>query len=440
MARSGLNSENSFVYQSVRRNFAARSGLRHSRRFQLGGGLICATLIPAFLRIVASPNLVPISLVQTSIVANAIAVFFGFWMLRSLTVHPGLQASYFILPAFSTSYVTVALAYLLLRLDYSRFLLIAGFLSCIFWYLSIFFLERRSRSMRIGVVPFGEIETLKEISSIEWVKISDSSELADLRCEAIVADFRAHLSPQWERFLADAAISGTVVYQVKQLRESLTGRVEINYLSENSFGSLIPAALYIKAKYVGDFAAALVVAVALLPLLVLVAILIPLDSPGPSIFRQRRVGHRGQPFMVYKFRTMRSSASQPSTDVRHAITTDADPRITRLGRFLRRSRIDELPQMINILRGEMSWIGPRPEAEVLSSWYESELPFYRYRHIVKPGITGWAQVNQGHVAEMQDVLWKMQYDFYYIKYFSPWLDLLILFRTVQTVITGFGSR
>jgi lipopolysaccharide/colanic/teichoic acid biosynthesis glycosyltransferase len=294
--------------------------------------------------------------------------------------------------------------------------------------------------MRIGIVPFGEIETLKEIRSIEWVKISQNTGLEDLRCEAIVADFRAHLSPEWERFLADAALSGTVVYQVKQLRESLTGRVEINYLSENSFGSLIPGALYLKAKSLGDFVSALVVTVALFPLLALVAILVRLDSPGPSIFRQRRVGHRGEPFMVYKFRTMHVSASEPSNEVRHAITTDADPRVTRLGRFLRRSRIDELPQMINILRGEMSWIGPRPEADVLSSWYEAELPFYRYRHIVKPGITGWAQVNQGHVAEMKDVLWKMQYDFYYIKYFSPWLDLLILFRTVQTVITGFGSR
>jgi lipopolysaccharide/colanic/teichoic acid biosynthesis glycosyltransferase len=88
----------------------------------------------------------------------------------------------------------------------------------------------------------------------------------------------------------------------------------------------------------------------------------------------------------------------------------------------------------------MSWIGPRPEAEVLSIWYTSELPFYRYRHVVKPGISGWAQVNQGHVAEVAEVHEKLQYDFYYIKYFSPWLDLLILFRTIKTMLNGFGSR
>ena len=111
-----------------------------------------------------------------------------------------------------------------------------------------------------------------------------------------------------------------------------------------------------------------------------------------------------------------------------------------VGAFLRRTRIDELPQIFNILQWQMSWIGPRPEAEVLSIWYTSELPFYRYRHVVKPGISGWAQVNQGHVAEVDEVHHKLQYDFYYIKYFSPWLDLLILFRTVKTMLSGFGSR
>jgi lipopolysaccharide/colanic/teichoic acid biosynthesis glycosyltransferase len=126
--------------------------------------------------------------------------------------------------------------------------------------------------------------------------------------------------------------------------------------------------------------------------------------------------------------------------VRAAMTGDGDERITRVGRILRKFRLDELPQIFNIMKGEMSWIGPRPEAEVLSRWYQSEIPFYRYRHVVKPGISGWAQVNQGHVADVEQVHRKLQYDFYYIKYFSPWLDLLILLRTIKTILTGFGSR
>jgi lipopolysaccharide/colanic/teichoic acid biosynthesis glycosyltransferase len=123
-----------------------------------------------------------------------------------------------------------------------------------------------------------------------------------------------------------------------------------------------------------------------------------------------------------------------------AVTQDEDHRVTRIGKFLRRYRIDELPQIINILKGEMSWIGPRPEAVALSLWYEKELPFYRYRHIVRPGITGWAQVTQGHVANVDEVLWKLQYDFYYIKNFSFWVDVLIVARTIRTVLTGFGAR
>src|SRR3546814_1519951 len=114
-----------------------------------------------------------------------------------------------------------------------------------------------------------------------------------------------------------------------------------------------------------------------------------------------------------------------SSDARTAaMTASNDMRITRIGRFLRQSRLDELPQIINVLKGEMSWIGPRPEAEVLSQWYEAEIPFYRYRHIVRPGMSGWAQVNQGHVVEVGAVRDKLYYDFYYIKHFSPWIDIL----------------
>jgi lipopolysaccharide/colanic/teichoic acid biosynthesis glycosyltransferase len=180
----------------------------------------------------------------------------------------------------------------------------------------------------------------------------------------------------------------------------------------------------------------------LLPLALLVmavvAVAIRLDSNGPALFRQKRVGHAGKPIIIYKFRTMRTVDIEDER--RAAMTDDADDRITRVGRILRTLRLDELPQIFNILKWEMSWIGPRPEAEVLSRWYTSEIPFYRYRHVVKPGISGWAQVNQGHVAAVEDVYLKLHYDFYYIKYFSPWLDVLIVFRTIKTMLTGWGAR
>jgi len=258
--------------------------------------------------------------------------------------------------------------------------------------------------------------------------------------DAIVADLRADIPDEWERFLADRALEGMLIMHVKQMQESLTGRVAIEHLSENNFGSLIPGIVYARAKRAVDFGSAFLVLPILLPFMAIIAILIRLDSRGPVLFRQQRMGYGGHPFRMFKFRSMTHEPVAPSDERSAAMTRDDDQRVTRVGKFLRRYRIDELPQIINVIRGEMSWIGPRPEAVPLSLWYESELPFYRYRHIVRPGITGWAQVKQGHVADVDDVLWKLHYDFYYIKNFSFWLDVLIVARTLRTVLTGYGAR
>jgi lipopolysaccharide/colanic/teichoic acid biosynthesis glycosyltransferase len=280
---------------------------------------------------------------------------------------------------------------------------------------------------------------LMEIDTVSWTRLTDGHGSTS-GFDAIVADLRADIPAHWERFLADRALEGTLVMHVKQMQESLTGRVAIEHLSENNLGSLIPGVVYAKVKRAWDIGFSLLLLPFLLPFLFLVGVAVRLDSPGPALFRQQRMGYRGHSFRMFKFRSM---AHQPDSqeDPRHAsITQDDDHRVTRVGKYLRRYRIDELPQIINILKGEMSWIGPRPEAVPLSLWYEAELPFYRYRHIVRPGITGWAQVKQGHVAHVDDVLWKLQYDFYYIKNFSFWLDILILAGTVRTVFSGFGAR
>jgi len=291
---------------------------------------------------------------------------------------------------------------------------------------------------RIAVVPYGAVQRLLDIDTVEWVWLKEAKLDLVRRCDAIVADFSADLLDEWEAFLAEAALAGRIVYQHKQLMESLTGRVELEKLSENSFGSLVPSRGYFYLKSAMDFAAALICLPLILPIFALIAIVIRLDSDGPVLFRQKRVGYAGRGIVVYKFRTMR--LSDATDDREAAITRDGDDRITRVGRILRNLRLDEIPQIFNILKFEMSWIGPRPEAEVLSVWYSSELPFYPYRHVVKPGISGWAQVNQGHVASMSEVHRKLQYDFYYIKYFSPWLDLLILARTIRTMLTGHGAK
>jgi len=407
------------------------------RRFQFAGALLIGAAVPWIARgPLPGEMFEPASL--NTLAGNIVAVVIAFWTRLSIEIYPGIRRSSVILPAALTGHGISVGWFLLTRFPYDRLGLAAGFLLHIAWlYLLYIYAERRIRR-RIAVVPFGGAENIVDIPGVDW-HVLKRPQLRDARsCHAIVADFSAALPGEWEAFLADAALAGRIVYQVKQLSESLTGRVEIKHLSENSFGSLLPARGYFHLKAVADFAFALLLLPLLVPLMIAIALAIRFDSKGPVLFRQRRVGHSGKPIIVYKFRTMR--AVEATDERSSAMTQSGDLRITRIGRILRKLRIDELPQVINILKWEMSWIGPRPEAQVLSVWYTSEIPFYRYRHVVKPGISGWAQVNQGHVAEVQEVHAKLHYDFYYIKYFSPWLDVLIFFRTIKTMLTGFGSR
>jgi lipopolysaccharide/colanic/teichoic acid biosynthesis glycosyltransferase len=373
-----------------------------------------------------------------TLIANVAAVGFAFWMRLSIESYPGIRRAYLILLSASTAHGCALVWFLFTRLPYDRLGLVVGYGVHVAWLYTVFTVAELRMRRRIAVVPFGRSQALQKIPDVDWFLLS-RPRVHDARgCQAIVADFNADLPDEWEAFLAEAALAGRIVYQVKQLAESLSGRVELEQLSENSFGSLVPARGYFYLKSLLDTALALLVLPVVLPIMGCVGVAIRLDSPGPIFFRQRRVGHAGKFITVCKFRTMR--ATENGNDRRAAMTQADDERITRVGALLRKCRIDELPQIFNILRGEMSWIGPRPEAEVLSRWYQTEIPFYRYRHVVKPGISGWAQVNQGHVADVEQVHRKLQYDFYYIKYFSPWLDLLIVARTFKTMFTGFGSR
>ena len=171
-------------------------------------------------------------------------------------------------------------------------------------------------------------------------------------------------------------------------------------------------------------------------ILIPVALAIKLESPGPVFYRQVRCGRAGDPFMIYKFRTMVVNAEK---DGKARWASKGDPRITRVGQFLRKARLDELPQLLNVFRGEMSMIGPRPERPEFVTQLEKAIPFYRMRHLVKPGLTGWAQINYDYGNTVDDALVKLQYDFYYVRYWSIWLDLYILFRTVGVVLLLKGT-
>ncbi|MER8603917.1 sugar transferase [Mesorhizobium sp. M1156] len=407
-------------------------------RFQLLGGLTFAILLPALLRLSVDQQVIWQSNMQVTIFAAFIAHTTGYLFYKRIGNFPGVAAAGYILPTFALTYGLVFATIFFFRFDYSRFQAAASFIQSTLWYFGLSLATRRLDVYRLAIIPGGDVDRLESVPGVSWHRIHSTSTVVE-HASGVVADLRADLSDEWERYIADRALSGTPVYHVKQISESLTGRVEIEHLSENTLGSLNPNQAYLKIKQAIDWASALFVLVVFSPLLLFVAIAVKIDSPGPALFRQKRMGYRGHPYEVYKFRTMKLSDTA-ADEKEAAMTKPGDTRITRLGQFLRKSRIDELPQAFNILRGEMSWIGPRPEALVLSNWYEAELPFYRYRHIVRPGITGWAQVNQGHVAAVDDVLEKLHYDFYYIKNFSPWLDVLIVFRTIRTMLTGFGAR
>ena len=414
-----------------------RASILTRKRFQFAGALIIGALLPWAARAPLRGELFEAATLN-SMFGNAIAITIALWMRLSIETYPGIRRSAVILPAALTGHGIAVVWFVLTRFPYDRLGLLGGFVLHVVWLQLLSVYAERNVRRRIAVVPYGNIDTLGHVDSVDW-SVMKRPRLGDARgCDAIVADFSAALPDEWEAFLADAALAGRIVYQVKQLSESLTGRVELEQLSENSFGSLLPARGYFYLKGLLDFLFAVLILPLALPLMALVAIAIRAEGKGSVLFRQKRIGHAGKRITVYKFRTMRRVEFD---DERHAaITRHADDRITRVGKVLRTLRLDELPQILNILKWQMSWIGPRPEAEVLSVWYTSEIPFYRYRHVVKPGISGWAQVNQGHVAEVDEVHRKLQYDFYYIKYFSPWLDLLILFRTVKTMLTGYGSR
>lgn len=417
---------------------SARRTLWNRVRFQLGAGLLLGVLLPYWVRR-QFPTEGTITSLHYSLIGTAIGLALGYYGFRRLSRYPGARASFHILPSFAVSYGLVLLVFFFFRIDYSRLHFLASFVICIIWYYFIYFRVQRQRRLCIGIVPFGHVDSLRSVTDVRWVTLADPA--TDTRgFDAVVADLRADIPEAWERFLADRALQGVLVMHVKQVEESLTGRVAIEHLSENNLGSLIPGVVYGKVKRAADFVSALIALPLLLPFMAIVAVVIRLDSPGPALFCQDRMGYRGVPFRMFKFRTMVHTNGRPEDPRAAAMTRDADDRVTRIGRFLRQMRIDELPQVVNILRGEMSWIGPRPEAVPLSQWYEAELPFYRYRHIVRPGITGWAQVKQGHVAEVDEVLGKLHYDFYYIRNFSFWLDILIVARTIRTIMSGFGAR
>jgi lipopolysaccharide/colanic/teichoic acid biosynthesis glycosyltransferase len=419
------------------RRFQRRS-LWLSPAIQLGLAVLVGVVLPFAAQVWSLPQGWHDPEARATFWAALVALVSGFWLHRSVSDLPGTRESSGILPSYFTSFALVLTAILLFRIDYSRAILVLSFGLTLIWFFLVYVVTQRKTRLVLGVVSGGRTDLFDAMPGVEAVPLALGDWPANL--DAVTADFRHDHSDEWEARLADFTLAGIPVYHAKDLYESLTGRADLEHLSENTFGTLGPMATILSLKEGVDRLLAIPALIVLSPLFLVVALAIKLDSKGSVFFRQRRMGYRGVEIDVLKFRTMNADERKEPRGVESFITLENDRRITRVGRFLRRTRIDELPQVVNILKGEMSWIGPRPEASELSSWYEGEIPYYRYRHVVRPGITGWAQVNQGHVAGIHDIRTKLQYDFYYIRNFSLWLDLVIVMKTIKTVFTGFGHK
>ncbi|MGD0735518.1 MAG: TIGR03013 family XrtA/PEP-CTERM system glycosyltransferase [Terracidiphilus sp.] len=241
------------------------------------------------------------------------------------------------------------------------------------------------------------------------------------------------------RELLDLRLSGVVIEDANSLLERLTGKLPLEGLNPSTLifsdGFRVKASQQLIRRLVSITVSFTSLAICL-PFVPFIILAVRLSSPGPIFFRQTRVGLRGRPFSVIKFRTMRQDAEAGGA----VWATKNDPRVTSLGRFMRKTRLDEIPQLWNVLRGEMGFVGPRPERPEFVQWLSSEIPFYELRHMIRPGITGWAQVRYRYGASLEDTKQKLEYDLYYIKHLSLGLDLLIMFETIKTIVLRRGAQ
>ena len=253
----------------------------------------------------------------------------------------------------------------------------------------------------------------------------------------LTLDLRPVLSEEMARYVSSWNLAGFPVRALGNVYEEHTGRLPIVHLAEGwELTAPVSRNSYAPVKRVLDVTFVLVTSPLWLFLCGLIWLLVRVDSKGPAIFRQERVGRGGETFTLYKFRTMVEDADADGPQ----FTVVGDSRLTRAGRLLRKIRLDELPQLFNVLKGDLSLVGPRPEQPAFVEQFAAGIPFYRYRHLIRPGVTGWAQVNYGYADDQADTVEKLTYDLYYVKLMSPWLDLQILGKSVWTVLSGFGAQ
>ncbi len=349
--------------------------------------------------------------------------------------------------AFGIVGVTIALTAIGLvvtRTYWSRQFLVVTILVWVLLMLSYRFVLRRRPWTERMVLVTGEDSLARDLHEAEHTDIiayygpRDDPPRSPVPTDtSLVVDLRSVLSDAMAQWVSSASIAGSNVRAMAPTYEEHTGRIPMVHLVEGwELSQPVRTSGYGPLKRVIDVLLTLVTLPLWLLLGAVIAIAVRIDSPGPVIYRQERVGKEGSTFTLYKFRTMVRDAETNGPK----FAVENDPRLTRTGRLLRKTRMDELPQLWNVLTGSLSLVGPRPERPVFVEEYIRTIPFYANRNLIRPGVTGWAQVNYGYADDEADAIEKLTYDLYYVKHMSFALDLQILGKSIWTVLTGFGAR
>ena len=298
----------------------------------------------------------------------------------------------------------------------------------------------RSRpDIGMEVVEWKEITAQHSERNAIWVAELDRISRRDKPIHRIIIAMESQRNELPVEKLLALRFQGIAVEEVGTLRERLSGKLQLDGLRPSSFlyseGFRIHSTPQFTRRLI-SVAAAAVGLLLCLPFIPIIILLVRFSSPGPIFFRQTRVGVGGRPFNVIKFRTMFTDAEADGAKW----ATKNDPRVTRIGMFMRKTRLDEIPQLWNILRGDMDFVGPRPERPEFIPMLTEELPFYYLRHLIRPGLTGWAQIRYGYGATLAEAREKLEYDLYYLKHMSLGLDLFIMFETIKTIIRRRGAQ
>jgi sugar transferase (PEP-CTERM system associated) len=291
------------------------------------------------------------------------------------------------------------------------------------------FLDEHGENIGKSLVNPGIIGAAKDLEEIT----------AREKIDRIVLSLKERRGQTPVRELLRLKFAGVTVEDAHSMSEQIDGKIRLEYLSPSWMilsEGFRKSSLLLAAKRILDILVSLVLLLLMLPIMGIVALAIWLESGSPVLFRQERIGSGGRPFEILKFRSMNHDAEEHGPKW----AADGDQRVTRVGRVIRKLRLDELPQAVNVLRGEMSFVGPRPERAIFCRILESETPFYALRYSVRPGITGWAQVKYQYGGSIEEAKTKLEYDLFYIKHLSLTLDLAILFETAKVVLWQRGAK